>query len=293
MKQVVPGLVSVIVPSYNAAKFLTTTIQSVISQTYTDWELILVDDGSTDTTCKLLESFLSDTRIQYLPQKNSGVSSARNAGLALARGQWIAFLDADDFWLAENLSKKIQALTDPSIDYVFSNMYHGDVNLTITKKAPPGSDQDILKHLLLWDREVIPTVCSNVVFKRICFESGLQFDESFSTAADQDFAFYLASSFRGKLLPECLYIYRILPDSMSRNIQRLETDHLAVYRKAQNKGLFSSLIFRLHCFSNLYLILAGNWWKNGGNKPRSMRFIFFSVCSYPPIVFKLGKKLLR
>ena len=98
--------VSVIVPTYNRAERLEGTLRSIVSQTYQDFELIVVDDGSTDNTSKVIESFPS---AQYLPlKKNSGVSKARNIGLACAKGEFICFLDSDDLWNEEKLQIQIQ-----------------------------------------------------------------------------------------------------------------------------------------------------------------------------------------
>ena len=107
-------LVSVIVPAYNAEKYIGNCIKSVLQQTYPYFELIIVDDSSTDNTVKIIKSFI-DKRIKFLQQiNNNGVSSARNNGLSIAQGQWVTFLDADDQWLPTRLEhligyiKKIQ-----------------------------------------------------------------------------------------------------------------------------------------------------------------------------------------
>ncbi|MEW6186166.1 MAG: glycosyltransferase family A protein, partial [Thermodesulfobacteriota bacterium] len=93
--------VSVIIPTYNRAEFVIQAVESVFKQTFADFELILVDDGSSDETRAALEPY-SDC-ITYLYQSNRGVSSARNLGLKIAQGKWLAFLDSDDLWLPEKL----------------------------------------------------------------------------------------------------------------------------------------------------------------------------------------------
>ncbi len=103
-----PGI-SIIMPCYNAAAHLPQSVGSVLSQTFSDWELIAVDDGSDDTTLNWLRA-QTDPRIQVLTQPNQGVSAARNAGLALARGQYVAFLDADDTWSPAFLASLFAAL---------------------------------------------------------------------------------------------------------------------------------------------------------------------------------------
>ena len=109
--------VSIIMPAYNASVFLERAVGSVVSQTFSDWELIIIDDGSTDGTAKLADDLAaSDGRIQVIHQKNSGVSSARNKGISSALGEYIAFLDADDAYEPEFLDALLGVLNDNNAD---------------------------------------------------------------------------------------------------------------------------------------------------------------------------------
>ena len=106
-RKVVDGLVSIIMPSWNTERFIAETIQSVLDQTYTNWELIIVDDCSSDNTDEVVASF-KDERIKYLHnEKNSGAALTRNKALREAKGEWIAFLDSDDLWMPEKLEHQI------------------------------------------------------------------------------------------------------------------------------------------------------------------------------------------
>ncbi len=114
-------LVSVIIPTFNAEKYISDTIQSVQNQTYQNWEIILVDDCSTDTTPKIITTFLTDKRIQFYPLEiNSGTGIARNTALAKAKGKYIAFLDADDLWKPEKLQKQIAFMQANDLPFTFS-----------------------------------------------------------------------------------------------------------------------------------------------------------------------------
>lgn len=114
------GLVSIIMPSWNTGKYISESIQSVLAQTYTNWELIIVDDCSTDNTDEVIANFY-DKRIRYLKNtQNSGAALTRNRALREAKGEWIAFLDSDDIWLPEKLEKQIEFMKKNN--YVFS--YH-------------------------------------------------------------------------------------------------------------------------------------------------------------------------
>jgi len=104
----VEGLVSIIMPSWNTAKFITESIQCVIDQTYKNWELLIVDDCSTDNTDEVVKPFLTDPRIKFFHnEKNSGAALTRNKAMREAQGEWIAFLDSDDLWMPQKLEKQI------------------------------------------------------------------------------------------------------------------------------------------------------------------------------------------
>ena len=288
--------VSIVIPAYNAAKFISETLESVIAQTFDNWEVIVVIDGATDTTENIVASYASKNKqITYLTKPNSGVSDTRNIGINKAKGKYIAFLDADDIWAKDNLEKKIRVLErDNSISWVYSNMDAIDeqsnpLNLTPAK----GTDHEILKSILLWEREVVPGPCSNIIVRRVDLGQNIRYDPKLSTAADQDFCLQLAgNNLKGTLIEEALWSYRILGNSMSRNVKVMETDHIKVYKKANQKGLFRSFWFKQKCFSNLYLTLAGSWWVNGQNKLRSIFFLLKSLLNYPPNISKiLSRKL--
>ena len=116
----VDGLVSIIMPSWNTGRFIAESIESVLHQTYQNWELLIVDDCSTDDTDVVVESF-KDSRIRYLKnEKNSGAALTRNRAIREARGEWIAFLDSDDLWQPEKLEKQVAFMKEH--DYVFT--YH-------------------------------------------------------------------------------------------------------------------------------------------------------------------------
>jgi cellulose synthase/poly-beta-1,6-N-acetylglucosamine synthase-like glycosyltransferase len=115
-------VVSIILPTYNRAKFLPQAFDSIRSQTWTDWELIVVDDGSRDDTAAVVEQLASETGrpVRYVWQENAGPAAARNAGLDRARGKYVAFFDSDDYWLAHHLKDCVGALEgNPEVAWVF------------------------------------------------------------------------------------------------------------------------------------------------------------------------------
>ena len=120
-------LVSIIMPSYNTAKYIADSINSVINQTYKNWELIIVDDCSIDNTDEIVNKFLKDRRIKYFKnEKNSGAAISRNKALREAKGRWIAFLDSDDLWEPLKLEKQINFMEKNM--YSFSYSYYQEIN---------------------------------------------------------------------------------------------------------------------------------------------------------------------
>ncbi len=282
--------VSIILPLYNAQDFVSRTIQSVLEQSYQRWELLIVDDGSTDTSAKIIEPFLADSRIKYFFKKNTGVSDTRNFGAKHSKGQYLCFLDADDLFYPENLFKKANYLLEnPAVHFVFA-----DVCLINENDKPTGEyfirrEGLSLDDLLLWDKFNIPGPSSIMVAKD-AFEDIGKWDVKLSTAADQDFFFRVALKYKLGYINEVLTAYRVLSNSMSRNVRLMEADHIAVYNKAAQANLFKTYWFKKRCFANLYLILAGSWWVNGKSKFRGLYFMIKAFFTYPPSALKLFKK---
>lgn len=123
------NLVSIIMPSYNTEQFIVTTIESVLSQTYKDWELIIVDDCSPDNTDEVVKPYLMNTRIRYLKNvKNSGAAVSRNRALREAKGKWIAFLDSDDLWMPDKLEKQINFMEMNGYHFSYTKYSEIDVD---------------------------------------------------------------------------------------------------------------------------------------------------------------------
>ncbi|MGD0229532.1 MAG: glycosyltransferase family 2 protein [Syntrophorhabdales bacterium] len=134
-----PALVSVIIPTYNYGRYLEKAIRSCIDQTYRNVEVIVVDDGSTDDTRKVVEQFGGD--VFYLFQENAGVSAARNAGLRRAKGEFIVFLDADDFMLDESIALRVEILQRyPDIGVVFTDTSSCDTEGNLFRKEREKKD---------------------------------------------------------------------------------------------------------------------------------------------------------
>ena len=194
---------SVIIPTYNRRHLFDIALKSVLNQTYKDFEVIVVDDGSTDQTNEVINNF-NDARIKYLYQENHGVSHARNRGLEISRGKFIAFLDSDDRWVPQKLGRAKEFIDRYPDIYIFHTdeiWYKGGRLLNQKKKHKKPSGYAYLKAL--------PLCCigmSTAVVKRELFEKIGLFDESLPACEDYDFWLRATHSFEVKLIAEKLTV---------------------------------------------------------------------------------------
>jgi len=208
-------LISVIIPTYNRANFLPNAILSVINQTYQNWELIIVDDGSTDNTKHIVEEFIKkDSRIKYFYQENKGQPFAMNTGIKLSKGKFIAFLDDDDEWYLEKLEKQIEFLNkDENIVLVFSDViirggYLDGMRSSEVSKPYCGY---VYPKLLL--RNFL--TASSVVIKRKVLDEMGYFDTfhciKITQTQDYDMWLRIAKKYKIGYVPEVLVKYNFSP----------------------------------------------------------------------------------
>ena len=195
-------MITVIIPTYNRRAFLEKAVNSVLKQTYRNFELIIVDDGSNDGTGKLIQSF-PDRRIRYFYQKNKGVSSSRNLGIAQSRGDIIAFLDSDDFWKANKLERQLSFMTNnlSLISHTQEIWYRrGDI-LNQKKKFRKNSG-------LLFDKslEMCSISISTVMMRKSLLDTVGLFDESLPACEDYDIWLRITYRYSVHLLDEPLTV---------------------------------------------------------------------------------------
>lgn len=278
--------VSVIIPAYNAAGFIGDAIRSVLDQTFTDLEVIVVNDGSQDGTSAVAHA-LADTRVRVLDQANGGVSAARNAGLAMARGAFIGFLDADDAMEPTNIMEKLAVMErEHLVDWVFGDLILCDEKLVPTGRIMKGTDGDVVRTILLGIDPAVPAMCSNALLRRSCFNDGFRFDTGLSNAADQHFALTMAHRHRYLHLSRPLDRYRVLPGSMSRNVALYEADHLRLVQKAQAMGLLNDPDLRRQCLSNAHWSIAGSWWVDGRSPRKALPHLIKAAMIDPMILLR-------
>ncbi len=287
-------LVSVIIPAYNAEKFISKTINSVLSQDHHDFEIIIVDDGSTDMTESIILSYVKQShKVKGIKQNNAGVSAARNNGFKSARGDYVAFLDADDIWESQFLSVLVQLLEkDPSTGLAHSDYREINELGKETSVIKRGKSGNVLNDLLIWKHHVLPPP-SGVLIKRSVLEHVGLFDEDLSNNADQDLYIRIAAKYTVARDSRILMNYRQHASGMHWNIAVLERDSLKVYEKAMQQNLFKTLSFRKKCFANMYSLLALNYWAHERNLGKFLEYFGRSVSSYPPVLIQFWKKIIQ
>lgn len=280
------SLVSIILPAYNAERYITETIDSVLSQNYNNWELFIVNDGSTDTTKSIIDAYANkDERIVAIHKKNSGVSDSRNTGINQAKGEYIFFLDADDVWNSNNVSEKVNHFIAKKVDAVYSSCELIN-ELSIPMNSFLKGTSDVTLSDILSSKGNYTTAPSGIAVTKQVLQKIEGFDINLSNNADQDFFIrILAAKFKIGFINETLWKYRIHEGNMSKNVKLLEKDILYVFNKAAKNNLFESFWFKQRCFSNIYLVLAASWLKNGKNTLRFFHYVLLALITYPPSIF--------
>ncbi len=213
-------LVSVILATYNGSRFLEQSIQSVLAQTFSDFELIVVDDGSTDPQVRAICERYAD-RLQYIYQENRGLAGARNTGIRRSRGEFICFIDDDDAWKPDKLTKQIAFMRGfgPEDNVGMVSTWLELIDPEGRRIGWQGHDLsgDVYRQLFFDSPVDAP---SSVMIRREVFEQVGLHDESLRYAEDRDMWLRISRHFRIRSLNEHLVYYRVRPDSQSRNTER-------------------------------------------------------------------------
>lgn len=232
-------LVSVIMPSYNTGKYIGESIWSVLKQTYENWELLIVDDCSTDSTDEVVKPFLSDVRIRfYKNEKNNGAAVSRNRALREAKGRWIAFLDSDDLWKPEKLERQIRFMKNNGYHFSYTNYSEIDEN-----GKPNGIS-------VTGPRKITKTGffnycwpgCLTVMYDSKIIQEGVQVAD---IRKNNDYAMWLIVSRYATcyLLPEDMASYRKRSGSISNQSHlALVKWHYRLYREAENESVFHAVL---------------------------------------------------
>ena len=261
-------------PSYNTEKYITDSLISVQNQTYENWELIIVDDCSTDNTDEVVSKFLSDKRIRYIKnEKNSGAAVSRNRALREAKGKWIAFLDSDDIWEKDKLEKQVKFMEDNGYKFTYTD-YRIQLNgnwlpyicsgPNIVNKRRMKDYCYISTNTVMYDREYVGLIQIEPVKK------------------NNDYAMWLKIVEKAPChrLGECLAYYIKHDGSISSGSKiKLIKHHYILWRVAEHKSPFVSCLYTVR---NLFWgVIKKSIYKASVNERYMYHFLDSKSCKYP------------
>lgn len=247
-------LISIIIPVYNGEKTIQETIESVLSQTFTDFELLVINDGSQDKTLEIVDR-IQDSRIKVFSYPNAGQSTSRNRGIALATGDYISFIDADDLWKPDKLEAQLKALqNNPIAAVAYSWTDWIDESGQLVGKGSYNTEEgEVFAKLLLND---FVANGSNVLIRRQALAEVGDFDPSVTPAEDWDLWLRLAVRYEFVAVQSPQVLYRISPNSASFNVWKMEESSLRVIEKAYAVAPQSLQYLKRQSLGNRYKYLT-------------------------------------
>lgn len=243
-------MISVVIPLYNKQFSIKSTIESVLNQTYRDFEIIVVDDGSTDDSAKVVEN-ISDNRIRLISQSNQGVSAARNCGIKIANNQWIAFLDGDDLWRnnhLEEINKMMHVFPNENV-YVTSFEYSDAREMfRHFRKKPIFKIENYFKEAL---QESL--ICTDIVIiNKVCFDNIGFFDESINRGEDTDLWVRLARNYDIVKSSTITATYRVEAENRTTLSKDLESTYIYIINLDEIEDIDEKKYFKEMIANRLY-----------------------------------------
>ena len=285
------GLVSVIIPAFNAAEYIRQTLHSVLAQTYQSLEVIVVDDGSEDDTDAIVEEFVKkDARVQLVKQCNAGVGAARNTGIRMARGEYIAPMDADDMWFPEKLEKQVACMEryneETGLVYCWSTRVDNDG--AFESFQCPNAAEGRMLHAMV-SGNIVGSASVPLFRTAALARVGPYLTRAEQRGAqgceDWDLYIRIAERFSIRLVPEFLVAYRRTPFSMSVNAESMAISFDVIIQRARQRN--PDLPSSSFCFS------AGNFYKylvqicdRWNHDSWSFRYLTKAICANPSFLLE-------
>lgn len=265
-------LISVIVPAWNAEATIRDTIASVLRQTMPDFELLVIDDGSTDGTLAVVDG-ISDRRLHRMSFANAGLAAARNRGIEHSQGEFLSFLDADDLWTPEKLEAQLAALLRrPEAGLAYSwTAFIDDEGRYLFAKEPQHFEGDVYADLL---RDCFIASGSNVLLRRRCVESVGSFDAKFPAVEDWDYWLRVAARWPFAVVRRYQILYRVSTASMSSDVPAIEAASARLLERALAAA--PQAVSREECLANLKQYVA---------------FLYMTRAAGPDTVTEAGRRL--
>jgi len=293
------NLVSIIIPVYNTEKYIKETILSVINQSYQDWELIIIDDGSTDGSAEIIQA-IDDKRVKYYYQQNASQAVARNRGIKLAKGEFIAFLDADDLWEPSKLERQLGLFDNGKVGLTYTNCSTIDSSSSIQEAD---CETNFYKGNV-YETIISGNIVSNssvIVRSEILSSNELWFRERRKGVEDWDLWIRIAKVTEFDYIQDSLLKYRVHPDNTSSDEVLMKNSQLQTIKDLMNsircdascskkrKRYLSSIVKNGRC---MYLLKTGHQLLSK-NKWKAARKMFLSCISYCPFSARSYWGLIR
>ncbi|WP_052691870.1 glycosyltransferase [Teredinibacter purpureus] len=276
MKDQSTDLVSVVMPLYNGEKYVKQALDSALAQSYTNLEIVVIDDGSTDKSVDIVKEY--GDKVTLVIQKNSGPASARNNGVEVANGKWIAFLDSDDIWLPNKLETQLAKMHDVVWSYCDSCFMGGANDGLRDSELNNKFDGSIIEPLIR--SNFIGT--SGVIVDREVFRVCGGFDMQLRSIQDWDLWLRIAANNPISYTDEPLVLYRVHSESTSRSARKTLPNHMRVINKTFSKGGAGEKLHHLKAFAkaNSFGICA-HIAEEEGDLGFALGCSFKSACSQP------------
>jgi len=266
--------VSVIIPTFNRRDYITIALDSVLTQTYKDYEIIIIDDGSSDNTKEVLKPY--QNRIRYFYQQNSGIPATRNRGIREAHGEYITFLDSDDYWLPEKLELQIECFKqNPHYGMVATRCSSISPDGRFRKKNRPGKSGWVLNSL--FKANFIRT--SSAMIRKECFERVGLFDQSLPECEEYDMWLRIAKQYPIGFINKPLTVYTDNPQGVSINSLSGRLLRIKVLEKDYLKECIPSALYRRRLASNYHYL--GRHYLDSGERNEGRKYLKHAITLYP------------
>lgn len=284
--------VSVIIPTYNMAEYVCQAIDSVLAQTYDDFEIIVVNDGSTDNTEEVLKKYESNKKIKIINQSNKGLACSRNAGIKHSKGEYIAWLDADDIWRKDFLEIAVKQLERyKEISVVHSNVYRFKDNVNDAKSRTLNFNLSNITENALIEKILLGSYHVNnaQVIRKECIRDIGLFDENvskFNGCEDLDMWLRLLRKYKHSYISEPLVYYRQNPTGASKNLTKMKQAKHYVLNKFFSDHTLPKQIVKIKraAYANMYFDYGyGNFCQM--NYLKACKNVFQALI-YDPFVFE-------
>lgn len=278
--------ITVVIPAYNGERTIRETIKSLQQQTFQDFELIVINDGSTDRTVEVVES-INDNRIKVFSYENRGLSTARNCGITRASAEFITFIDADDLWTSDKLELQLAALKkNPEAGVAYSWTSFMNVNergqpISFLPSPQYSFSGNVYKQLLMGDFILSG---SNVMIRREAIDSAGEFEPTLKSCEDWDYWLRLAARWHFVVVPKYQILYRRTPRAMSSKVEVMKEASLIAMERAYEAAPPELQYLKKYTLTNFHTYCASLYLQHRTDRSavdQAQQHLWSAICLHP------------